>query len=141
MKHLIYSKIDPAVLLHIIHRHEENKDPIALTRKEALSNSEHYLQAMYLEIPAETIVKPHKHNAQERHTHQTHEGLLVFRGSIELSIYDMDNSFVEKHILQEGDFYMIINGGHSIKTLAPSQLFEFKNGPYYGPEKDKSDIS
>ena len=57
------------------------------------------------------------------------------------TIYDIDKSLVEKTILNEGDCYMIVNGGHCIKTLSDAQLFEFKNGPYYGPEKDKTEIS
>lgn len=136
----IYSKKDPKVLLHVIHTHGRESNP-PFMKKEPITDMDHYLQAMYLELPAETNVKPHKHNAQERLTKQTHEGLLVFEGSIELSIYDIDDSFVDKHILHKGDFYVIINGGHSIKTLTPVQLFEFKNGPYYGPEKDKTSIN
>ncbi len=141
MIHKIYSRIDPSILLHIIFKKETSLDDFSNVKREEISEPDQCLQAMFLNVPAQTQVKPHTHNSHERHTYQTHEGLLVFKGSIELSIYDIDNSFVEKHVLHEGDFYMIVNGGHSMKTLTPAHLFEFKNGPYYGPEKDKKAIN
>lgn len=133
----IYSKVDPAVLLHTIYTHE----PSGEGTKSLLTEPTHFLQAVSFSMPVGAESKPHTHNAQERVTSHTHEALLVFRGSIELSIYDVDNTFVEKMKLNEGDCYIIFAGGHSIKALTPAHLFEFKNGPYNGPEKDRTFLS
>ena len=137
----IYSKVDPSVLLHIIYKNDMGSEGIKEIKHHVITEQVHFLQVIGFEMPAGSIVKPHRHNIQERKTDQTHEALFVFRGSIELSIYDLDNSLVEKHVLKEGDCYVLINGGHNIKTLEPSRLFEFKNGPYNGSEKDKTEIN
>ncbi|MEK6858807.1 MAG: hypothetical protein AABX53_02765 [Nanoarchaeota archaeon] len=130
----IYSKVDPAVLLHTVYTHE----PSEQGTKSRLTESTHFLQAVSFSMPAGAESRPHKHNAQERVTSHTHEALLVFKGSIELSIYDVDNTFLEKINLNEGDCYIIFAGGHSIRALTPAHLFEFKNGPYNGPDQDRT---
>ena len=137
----IYSKINPSVLLHVIYKNESELESVKETKRHVISEPDHFLQAMMLEMPEGSSSKPHMHNNHVKQTDQTHEALLVLKGAIELSIYDIDKSLVEKTILNEGDCYMIVNGGHCIKTLSDAQLFEFKNGPYYGPEKDKTEIS
>lgn len=134
----IYSKINPSVLLHIIHTNELNQGQINELKRHELTEPDILLQAGLFEIPKNTNFKAHKHNLQDRKTTQTHEAILVVKGSIELSIFDVDNSLVESHILGEGDCSFIINGGHKIKTLEDTHLFEFKNGPYSGPEKDRT---
>ena len=134
----IYSKINPSVLLHVVYSHETDKETITEKRIHVISEPDHFIQAVAFEMPAGEASKPHAHNAQKRQTDTTHEALLVFKGTIELSVYDTDKSFVEKLVLNEGDCYVIINGGHCIKALTPAKLFEFRNGPYNGPEKDKT---
>jgi len=136
----IYSKINPELVLSIMHLHEASSEAITTTKRTEITDPSCFLQAGFFEIPANTDFKAHNHNPQERKTDKTHEALLIFKGSAEISVYDTDNSFVEKVKLKEGDCSVIINGGHSIKTLEQSQVFEFKNGPYYGPEKDKTNF-
>lgn len=134
----IYSKKEPSRLLHLIFRFNQgNIDK--LVRNEVTPSST-FLQAMCFEIPKDMYFKAHKHNLQERQTAQTHEAFFIFRGAIELSIFDIDNALLEKTILREGDCSVIIDGAHSFKALEPTVLYEFKNGPYYGPEKDKTYI-
>ena len=136
----IYSKVDPAVLLHTIYTHE--RAPVSHEgAKSHLTEPSHFLQAVSFSMPSGAESKPHTHNAQERVTSHTHEALLVFKGSIELSIYDIDNTLIERVVLKEGDCYVIFAGGHSIRALESAQLFEFKNGPYNGPEKDRTFIN
>lgn len=137
----IYSKLEPSLLLNIIHVNEPSQGKIEKIERSGITEPGHFLQAMSFKLPADTEVKAHKHNPQERETSQTHEACLVLDGSIELSVYDKDNSLVEKTILNGGDCAVLINGGHSIKALAETTLFEFKNGPYNGPEKDKTSLN
>ncbi len=137
----IYSKVNPSVLLHVIYTHEKSNEKTSVKKVYNLTEDEHNLQAMVFQMPAGTKSSPHKHNPQERKTSQTHEALLLLEGSVELSIYDIDHSFVDKVVLNEGDCYVIINGGHNINALTDVTFFEFKNGPYYGSEKDKTNIN
>lgn len=134
----IYSKVDPAKLLHVVYTHEKDNSANGETKRHAISDVDHFLQAMVMQLPANTEVKPHAHNSQMRESTTTHEALVLLEGSVELSIFDIDKSLVEKIVLKEGDCYMIVNGGHSIKTLTAVRFIEFKNGPYTGSEKDKT---
>ena len=137
----VYSKSNPSLLLNLIYVSEPSQGKTEKIERSGITEPGHFLQAMSFKLPADTEVKPHKHNPQERETSQTHEACLVLEGAIELSVYDTDNSIVEKTVLNGGDCTILINGGHSIKTLTESKLFEFKNGPYNGPEKDKTPIN
>ena len=134
----IYSKVNPQKLLHLIFKF--NQKSIDKIERNEITPATTFLQGMCFEIPEETYFKAHKHNMQERATTQTHEAFLIFKGAIELSIFDTDNTLLEKATLREGDCSIILSGGHSFKTLEPTILYEFKNGPYYGPEKDKTYI-
>lgn len=136
----VYSKIDNKVILNIIYKLESESADASNVKRTEISDQNHAIQAMKFEIPADTEIKAHKHNPQNRVTESTHEAALIFNGSVEISIFDIDNSFVEKTILGPGDCSIIINGGHSFRFLEKTTLFEFKNGPYNGPEKDKTFI-
>lgn len=133
----VYSKISPDILLNIVYTNENIEATNTINRVE-ITEQENTLQAMHYEIPKDTTIKPHKHNDQERKTDKTNEGFVIFKGSVELSIFDLDNTLIKKIKLKEGDSSIILAGGHSIRTLVPTSLFEFKNGPYYGPEKDRT---
>jgi hypothetical protein len=132
----IYSKNNPNILLNIIYFGEPYAE-ISEKKCHEITEAEHFLQAICFDLPSGKIINPHKHNLQERKTDNTHEAFVVFKGCVELSIYDIDNRLLEKFILNDGDCSTIINGGHSIKVIKPTRLFEFKNGPFFGPEKDK----
>lgn len=136
----IYSKLNPSVLLHIVHMDHLSSDSLSATKRNEISEPKNFLQAMFFEMPQNTEVKAHKHNPQERVTGQTHEACLIFKGSVELSVYDIDKSLVETLALKEGDCSILVNGGHSMKTLTSAQIFEFKNGPYNGSEMDRTYI-
>lgn len=133
----IYSKVDPSVLLHVVYKHSK-KERVESKKFSEISHQDHFLQAIAVDMPANIVVKPHAHNLQKRESSTTHEALVLLSGSVELSVFDIDKSLVEKMNLDSGDCYMIVNGGHSIRTLTDAQFIEFKNGPYTGPEKDKT---
>jgi len=134
----IYSKLDPTTLLNIIYKHEESIKPEEKIVRQEITEQTNFLQAMMFEIPCGTEIKAHKHNPQERKTNQTHEALIVFKGSVELSIYDVNNELTEIFVLKAGDCSVLINGGHYMKILEKSTLFEFKNGPYFNAERDRT---
>lgn len=136
----IYSKINPSILLHVIYASENDKEIIRDKAVIPITETNHSIQAMAFKMAAGVKSNPHRHNNYERKTNQTHEALVLLSGKIELSIYDIDNNLLEKHELNEGDCYVYINGGHSIRAITNITFFEFKNGPYGGPEKDKTAI-
>ena len=134
----IYSKLNPKELLSIVYFSQPTTEHIDSIKRHEITEPEHFLQAIMYEIPAETTIKPHKHNPQERKTSHTHESLLILKGSVELFIYDTDKKLVEKTVLKKGDCSVIISGGHSFKTITKAEVFEFKNGPFTGSDKDRT---
>jgi len=88
-------------------------------------------------IPAEKIFAAHAHLPCERATVGTQEAWVVIRGLVEVDIYDIDDYPLECLGLRSGDCLLLLRGGHAMRTLVPTTLYEFKTGPYNGKEKDK----
>ena len=66
---------------------------------------------------------------------------IIIRGKIEVSLYDIDRSFLYSVNLHTNDVIIFQNGGHSLKaTSRVSEIYEIKNGPYGGVKSDKQQI-
>ena len=135
-----YSKIKPEKLLSIVFRREDaEKESVG---GKDITPESCYLQVRFLKTDLNKVFKAHKHLPQKRITELTQESLIVLQGSVEISIYDLDDSFLDKFILNPGDCVITLDGGHSIKILKENTfLYEHKNGPYNGLEKDKEFIN
>ena len=83
-------------------------------------------------------VAPHKHYNIERRTWGTQEAWVIMQGRVEVTIYDTEDVPVDGLVLTAGACAVFYEGGHSIRPLTDDvKLYEIKNGPYYGPLKDK----
>lgn len=136
----IYSKINRDKLLHVIWRKndgDKGKMNFILPEGECLQGTAATL------IPCgHTFGGPHKHLPLERNTNKTQEAFIMISGSMEMILCDTDDSIIAKSVLKEGDCYFYLEGGHSFKTLEDDALFyEIKSGPYYGRDKDKTQIN
>jgi len=132
----IFSRVNPKILLHVIHK----KDDFSSSRNE-LSPEDQYIQANSLVFSKNKEVPAHKHLPRERVGKITQEALIVIEGEIEATYYDTDNNKIKKAILKQGDCTVTFMGGHSFKILVEgTKIYEIKNGPYYGSEKDKMGI-
>jgi cupin fold WbuC family metalloprotein len=133
MPRYIKSKVNPDITLLAINSFEE----ITSDRTDICDDAR-YLQISTKKLSKDTLFKPHKHLTLHRETDTTHEAWIVFSGSIEASFYDIDDSLLEVIILKRGDCAVVYEAGHSFKVLEENTiLYEVKNGPYYGQEKDK----
>jgi cupin fold WbuC family metalloprotein len=132
----IYSLSSPGTLLHVINRFQEIQNSRTnLTDENAL------LQVVCYKLEKDKKVNAHIHLPQKRNTIGTQESWIVIVGSVEAEYYDIDGKLIEKEILHPGDCSITFGGGHSIKSLEEGTIiYEYKNGPYYGPEKDKKII-
>ena len=66
---------------------------------------------------------------------------MVMRGSVEVTLYDRDNTVQAVRTLHEGDVTLTLFGGHGYRILEDDTLvYEFKSGPYEGPSVDKEQI-
>lgn len=80
----------------------------------------------------------HKHLPLFRETVGTNEIWLVIKGKFEVSIYDIDETFLERFVISKKNLIIFHAGGHSLRSLqTKSELLEIKNGPYFGVEADK----
>ena len=71
----------------------------------------------------------------------TQELWILIKGTMTVEIYDLDNSLVKILQINAGDMVLYKNGGHSLVTKNKDCiLYEIKNGPYFGPNKDKQYI-
>jgi len=130
----IYSNVDPELLLLVINR----KKDIELQRTD-LSPPEQYLQVSTKKLSKNTSFKPHKHNILERITDRTQEAWVLLSGKIKAKFWDIDDKIIYETTLEKGDCAVVFYGGHGFEVLEEGTiLYEFKTGPYYGTEKDKT---
>tara|TARA_R110000824_G_scaffold74160_3_gene188783 strand:+ start:3936 stop:4358 length:423 start_codon:yes stop_codon:yes gene_type:complete len=134
MSEKIYSKVDPTVLLlAIVRKNEITED------REDVSPETEPLQVACKKISAGTKFKPHKHNILERHITRTQESWVFLQGKVRASFYDVDDEIILVTELGAGDCAVVFRAGHSFDVLEDDTiLYEFKNGPYFGVEQDKT---
>lgn len=83
-------------------------------------------------------LQAHIHNPFERVSSRTYEVLYVIKGGIEASIYDLEEKFIEKLSVNQGEILVLLECGHGYQILSEdTTVLEVKNGPYAGAEKDR----
>ena len=129
----IFSKIKKKKLLHIIF------SPSKKNQRINISPDGEFMQLCYLNLNKENKFLPHKHfwkiNKEKKKIVQ--ESWLLIKGSAKVSFYDLDNKFLISKILKPGDVSITFAGGHKLDILKDDTIiYEHKNGPYEGQQKD-----
>lgn len=130
----LFSKKDPEILCHVIHRLGE------INNRTNISKDDQFLQVAALKMREGDTFKPHKHIWKESPTKYViaQESWVVIKGSVTISCYDIDGTFLEKHMLLPGDISITYEGGHTYLANSDDTIvYEYKTGPYEGIEKDK----
>lgn len=130
----IYSRLKPNRLCHIVNRLDE------ITERTNIADDHQFLQLATLKMQRGQTFKPHQHIWKPTPTEQTiaQESWMVFRGSVEVSFFDIDGQLLEKQILSAGDCSMTFEGGHTYLILEDDTIvYEYKTGPYQGQQLDK----
>ena len=131
----IHSKIDNDILLSIMRKNEIQE------KRQELSPEKEYLQAGAKKLSVNDYFKPHRHLECSKTAKITQEAWVILDGKVKGSFYDLDNSLIYETVLENGDCVVIFRGGHALRNLTKDTLmYEFKTGPYFGPEKDKEFI-
>lgn len=133
----IYSKINPNKLLHII----AGVDDIADKYTEVTS-PEQFIQVLGIQGNEGDKFRPHKHLTKKAdYWMKVQECWIIMQGSIEVRLYDVDNSFLCNYIMKAGEFCVTLDGGHTFDCLCDAtKVLEVKTGPYEGQSKDKEFI-
>ena len=132
----IFSKIDTSKLIACI----INKNQINNYRQD-LAPEDEYLQVSARKFKKEVKVLPHKHLTNKRNITRTQEAWIIIEGSVEFELFDLNDKLLTRSSLFAGDCLVLFNGGHSLNVLDENTvMYEIKNGPYLGIEKDKINI-
>lgn len=90
------------------------------------------LQLGYMNRPDEYVIVPHIHNSIKREVYFTEEILFIRSGVVRIDFYDAKQAYIESYIAYAGDVVVLKGGGHGMKILERSEIFEVKQGPYLG---------
>jgi len=135
---LIYSKVEPDRLLHIIHQEHEFYTIEEGHRRDVVGEKE-FIQLSALNMEKGHTFRPHQHiwkPGEESCIAQ--ESWVVIKGSVECNLMDTDGVTLSKPILKWGDCSVTLGGGHTYLILEDETLvYEYKTGPYKGIENDK----
>lgn len=85
-------------------------------------------------------LEPHFHNTFDRNATITQEAVLVLEGKVKCDLYEENGTFISSHILQTNNVMIQFSKVHKYTMLEKSIVLEFKNGPYFGPEIDRTRI-
>jgi cupin fold WbuC family metalloprotein len=135
---LIYSKVEPDRLLHIIHHIQEFYTIENGHRRDVVGEKE-FIQLSALNMEKGHTFKPHQHIWKPGEKEViAQESWVVIKGSVECNFYDTDGTLLSKPILTPGDCSVTLGGGHTYLILEDDTLvYEYKTGPYKGIESDK----
>ena len=132
----IYSKVKKDCLLLTLNRKEDISD-----NRTDLSPAEEYLQCATKTLTKGMNFKPHRHNKLVRETDMTQEAWVFLSGKVRAKFYDLDDSLILDTELGAGDCVIVFKAGHGFEVLEDDTiLYEFKTGPYFGVEADKTFI-
>jgi hypothetical protein len=132
----VYSKVDKDLLVLSLIR----KSDITYKRQD-LSPDNEFLQVSAKKITTKDFFRAHKHLSCEKFADTTQESWVILDGSVVAKVYDIDNSLLYEDVLYSGDCIVLFAGAHSLECMTDDTLlYEFKNGPYFGPDKDKKFI-
>tara|TARA_R100001510_G_C7529070_1_gene121285 strand:- start:182 stop:595 length:414 start_codon:yes stop_codon:yes gene_type:complete len=131
-----YSKKEEGKLIFSLLRFEE-----ICNRRVDLSPDQEFMQVCGRTMSCGVFVPPHRHIETHRETNLTQEAWVLLKGKVRARFYDLDDSFLCERDISSGDVIVLYRGGHSLEVLEDNTIFyEFKNGPYFGVNKDKEKI-
>lgn len=124
-----YSEIDPSVLLARFGNLNHVKKGLNF-----LTKNEDFIQAATFHYEGGHVMRAHRHiERTPPEKFRTEEVLLVWKGAVLCTIYELNNQQRIERILKPGDYVIVHNGGVSYEVLEDDTiLLEVKSGPYPG---------
>lgn len=106
-----------------------------------LTNDESFIQIGTWNYKKDKILDAHYHNYFERSSYITQEVVYVLQGKIKCNLYQEDTTYIDFAIVESGMMIVQYKGVHEYEMLEDSKVLEVKNGPYYGPDKDRTRVN
>ena len=97
------------------------------------------MQLCYLNLNKKNKFLPHKHFWKPNNKKKiiVQESWLLIKGSAKVLFYDLDDKFLSSKTLKPGEVSITFAGGHKLDILKDDTIiYEHKNGPYEGQQKD-----
>ncbi len=118
-------------ILAIIISNDYSKDGV-----EFFTPNDFSQQLAYMKHPKGKRIDAHTHNVVPREVSYTKEVLVIRKGKLRVDFYEDDQTYIESHIVNQGDIILLAFGGHGFECLEEVEMVEIKQGPYLG-EQDK----
>ena len=87
------------------------------------------------------ILDAHFHNYFDRSSYRTQEVVYVLQGKIKCNLYEEDATYIDSAIVESGMIIVQYQGVHEYEMIEDSRVLEVKNGPYHGPDKDRTRVN
>ena len=118
-------------ILAIIISNDYSKDGV-----EFFTPNDFSQQLAYMKHPKGKRIDAHTHNVVPREVSYTKEVLVIRKGKLRVDFYEDNQTYIESHIVEQGDIILLAFGGHGFECLEEVEMVEIKQGPYLG-EQDK----
>lgn len=106
-----------------------------------LTSDESFIQVGTWKYEKGKILDAHYHNTFERKSFITQEVVLVLEGSIICNLYTKDGNFIATEEINQNQLIIQYQGIHEYEIMKDSKILEIKNGPYFGPDKDRTRVN
>lgn len=117
----------------------KKKDDMVITNGlNFLTRPENSFQVGVIAHPKYHVILPHIHYKAEKKIYDRQEMLYIESGKMRISFLTENGNKFEEEILEEGDFVILIDGGHGMEMLEENtRVIYVKQGPYASKELDK----
>ena len=102
------------------------------------------LQCALIEMSKNQTFEPHVHpiKTTSGSATNTQEAWVIIKGQVEATLYNTRGEVIECILLNPGDTCITLRGGHNYTSKVDGTVvYEFKTGPYLGPDIDKIMVS
>ena len=106
-----------------------------------LTNDDSFVQVGTWKYEKGKILDAHYHNTFERKSYITQEVVLVLEGTIICNLYTTDGEFIASEEIKQNQLIIQFQGVHEYEIMDNSKVLEIKNGPYFGPDKDRTRVN
>ena len=103
-----------------------------------LTDDENFIQVGLWKYQKGKVLQTHYHHTFDRISTKTNETVYVVKGKITCNLYFEDGRKASSHVIEEGEMIAMFNQAHEYIIEEDSLVIENKNGPYFGPEKDRT---
>jgi hypothetical protein len=137
----VYSKCINGLLTHLVF---EVPNSLEKSNRFDIIEGSNFLQCAFLHLMKNESFTPHIHPVrhQEAMKVNTQECWVILRGSVTAYLFDVDGKPLQSIRLYSGSLLFTLAGGHTYKSEENgTQVLEFKSGPYFGPDVDKSPLN